>query len=181
MRTILRGTVLALLVGALEMAGAGAPTAQQVLASAKAQAAAQHKNIFLVFEASWCVWCRRLDRFIETPAIQPIFARHFVIARVDVQERGDKVSLNTPGGVELAAQLGAKGPGLPFFAFLDEHGELIANSRRPVPGNPEGSNIGHPTAPEEVDYFMVMLRKAVPTLSPADTQLIEDYLRNQKR
>jgi hypothetical protein len=26
-----------------------------------------------------------------------------------------------------------------------------------------------------------MLRKAVPALSPADTQLIENYLRNQKR
>jgi hypothetical protein len=45
--------VLALLVGALEVAGAGAPTAQQLLASAKEQAAAQHRNIFLLFEASW--------------------------------------------------------------------------------------------------------------------------------
>jgi len=35
--------------------------------------------------------------------------------------------------------------------------------------------------PEEVDYFMVMLRKAVSVLSPEDTQLIEHYLRNQKR
>jgi hypothetical protein len=53
MHTILRATVVALLVGALEMAGAGPPTAQQVLASARAQAAAQHRNIFLLFEASW--------------------------------------------------------------------------------------------------------------------------------
>ena len=53
MHTILRATVLAVVVGALGMAGEGAPTAQQVLASAKAQAAAQHKNIFLLFEASW--------------------------------------------------------------------------------------------------------------------------------
>jgi len=53
MHTILRATVLALLVGALGMAGEGAPTAQQVLANAKAQAAAQHKNIFLLFGASW--------------------------------------------------------------------------------------------------------------------------------
>jgi len=45
--------VVALLVGVLEMAGAGPPTAQQVLASARAQAAAQHRNIFLLFEASW--------------------------------------------------------------------------------------------------------------------------------
>ena len=105
-----------------------------------------------------------------------------MIARLDVQEQGDKASLNTPGGGALAAQLGAKDTSsLPFFAFLDEHGELIANSYRPVRGKPDGANIGHPTEPEEIDYFMSMLRKAVPALSPADTQLIEDYLRNQKR
>jgi hypothetical protein len=53
MYTILRAAVLVLIVGALEMAGAASPTAQQVLAGAKAQAAAQHRNIFLLFEASW--------------------------------------------------------------------------------------------------------------------------------
>ena len=53
MHTILRAAMLALLVGALGTAGADSPTAQQVLASTKAQAAAQHKIIFLLFEASW--------------------------------------------------------------------------------------------------------------------------------
>jgi len=53
MNTILRATVLALLAGTLELAVAGSPTAQQVLAGARAQATAQHKNIFLLFEASW--------------------------------------------------------------------------------------------------------------------------------
>jgi len=181
MHTILRRTVLVLLVGALEMAGAGSPSAQQILTGARAQAAAQHKNILVLFQASWCVWCKRFDAFIETPEIQPIFARHFVIARLDVQERGDRASLNTPGGKELAAQLGTKDNSLPFFAFLDEHGELIANSYRPVPGKPDGANIGHPTEPEEIDYFMVMLRKAAPALSSADAQLIEDCLRKQKQ
>lgn len=104
-----------------------------------------------------------------------------MIARLDVQERAEKAILNTPGGAALATQLGAQGPGLPFFAFLDEHGGLIANSIRIVPGKPQGANIGHPMELEEVDHFLWMLKKAVPALSPADTQLIETYLRNQKR
>ena len=104
-----------------------------------------------------------------------------MIVRIDVQEHAEKASLNTPGGAELEAQMGANGNGLPFFAFLDEHGELIANSNRPVPGNPGGANIGHPMAPEEVDHFMNMLKKVAPPLSPSESQLIENYLRNQKR
>jgi hypothetical protein len=104
-----------------------------------------------------------------------------VIAHVDVQEHGDKAALDTPGGEALAAQFGDKGTGLPFFAFLDEHAELVVNSYRPVPGRPDGENIGHPMAPEEVDHFMNMLKKVVPAFSPSETQLIENYLRNQKR
>ena len=98
-----------------------------------------------------------------------------------MQERGEKANLETPGGAALEAQLGAQGGSLPFFAFLDEHGVMIANSNRPVTGKPGGVNIGHPTEPEEVEHFMWMLRKAVPSLSSADAQLIEGYLRSQKR
>jgi hypothetical protein len=96
-----------------------------------------------------------------------------VIARIRVQD-----VLNTPGGDALEAHFGSKSTGLPFFAFLDEHGELIANSIRPVPGKPDGENIGYPTATEEVDHFMWMLRKAAPALSLADAQVVESYLRN---
>jgi hypothetical protein len=53
MKTILRTTALALLVGIQTLTAAGPPTAQQVLESAKAQAAAQHQDIFLIFGASW--------------------------------------------------------------------------------------------------------------------------------
>ena len=104
-----------------------------------------------------------------------------MIARIDVQERGDKASLNTPGGEAIEAQFGSTGGGLPFFAFLDERGGLIANSNRPVPGKSDGENIGHPMAPEEVDHFMWMIRKAVPAISPSEAQAIENYLRHQER
>ena len=107
-----------------------------------------------------------------------------MIARLHVQERGWTANLETPGGVALQAQLGAQGGMIPFFAFLDARGKLIANSDRPVPGKPGGvdiGHIGHPIDPAEIDYFMWMLRKAVPTLARADVQVIEDYLRNQMR
>ncbi|MGD0125050.1 MAG: hypothetical protein ABSF46_06825 [Terriglobia bacterium] len=53
MKSIFRTTVLALLAGIAGLTAAGPPTAQQVLDGAKAQAGAQHKNVFIIFGASW--------------------------------------------------------------------------------------------------------------------------------
>jgi len=79
------------------------------------------------------------------------------------------------------------GPGgLPFFAFLDEHGATIVNSNAPAKlqagkGGFKGGNIGHPNAPEEVDWFMVMLSKAAPAMTAEERGTIEDWLRHQKK
>jgi hypothetical protein len=53
MRKIQQGLTLALLVMGLGLTAQKAPSAEQVLAEAKAQAAAQGKNIFVLFGASW--------------------------------------------------------------------------------------------------------------------------------
>ena len=98
-----------------------------------------------------------------------------------MQERAEKTSLNTPGGAEVMAKLGGKNAGLPFFAFLDAKGEAIVNSLRPVAGKPAGENIGHPAAPEEIDWFLVMVKKAAPAISPEELKALEDPLRAQKK
>ncbi len=36
-------------------------------------------------------------------------------------------------------------------------------------------------APEEVDWFMTMLAKAAPGLTPEESGTVEKYLRSQKR
>ena len=53
MHTILRATAVTLLAGTLGLAGTDATSAQQILANAQAEAAAQHKIIFVLFEATW--------------------------------------------------------------------------------------------------------------------------------
>lgn len=52
--------------------------------------------------------------------------------------------------------------------------------RRRLAG-PEGANIGHPDKPEEVDWFMEMLAKAVPGLTPDDARVVENALRSQSK
>jgi len=94
-----------------------------------------------------------------------------------VQEQGQKKSLNSPGGDELLKRVG--GPeGLPFFAFLDSAGAMIVNSMEPREGK-KPVNIGHPDAPHEVDWFMVMLSKAAPGMTPEERATLEHYLRHQ--
>lgn len=171
-----RALVLALLVGIFALAAQTPPPAAQVLEEAKAKAAAGQKNIFLIFRASWCGWCKKLDTFIETPENKAIIDRYFVVAHLTIQEEADKAALNHPGGEEVLARIGGKNSGLPYFAFLDARGALIVNSTLPPEGKRGGSNIGYPVQPDEIDWFMAMLRKAVPALKVDEARVLKDWL-----
>ncbi|MCX6928260.1 MAG: thioredoxin, partial [Verrucomicrobia bacterium] len=79
-----------------------------------------------------------------------------------------------PGADALLKDFG--GPaGLPYSAFLDAKGALIINSKR------EGQNIGYPAQPEEIDWFIQMMKKAAPSMSQGDLKTIETALRSFKR
>jgi len=173
-------TVLVIIfASAVCCAAADAPQpADQVLTAAETAAADQDKNVWVIFGASWCVWCRQLDKFINEPDIQPILDRRFVIAHLTVDEHGDKASLDNPGGDAAKRRLGGSNAGLPFFAFLDPAGNVLINSNRPLAGKPD-ANIGFPSAPEEVDWFMMMLHRAAPQLGADQTRLIEERLRSK--
>lgn len=100
-------------------------------------------------------------------------------AYFSVLETDEKKALNTPGGDELLKQLGGSSS-LPYFAFLDAQGAPIVDSLRPGKDG-RGENIGHPYEPVEVDWFMSMLEKAVPRMTPDERATIEKYLRAQKK
>lgn len=151
-----------------------APTAGQVLSLAKPNAATEHKSIFLHFGASWCGWCKRLDAFLDRPDIKPVFERYFVPVNLVVEESEKNKALENSGADALLKQLG--GPsGLPYSAFLDSRGALIVNSKL------NGQNIGYPNQPEEIGWFVRMMKKAAPGMSEADLNTIETALMSSKK
>lgn len=154
-------------------AHAGTPTAESVLAEAKARAAKEQKVIFLHFGASWCGWCKRLDAFLERPDIKPVFEKHFVPVKLVVQENPKNKELENPGADALEKSLG--GPaGLPYSAFLDAKGVLIVNSKL------NGENIGYPAKPDEIAHFVQMMKQAAPKISAAEVKVIQDALGSAK-
>jgi len=179
MRTLKICAALLLFVSSASVVAQKLPDANSVLARAEAQAGEQQKTVLLVFGASWCKYCHLFDKFLAAPEIQPILAKHFIITHLGVyEELGRHPDLNNPKSDKLVRQFGdADVGGLPFIVFLDAKGQMIVNSNRPSEKKSAGENIGYPAAPEEIDWFMVMIRKAAPTLSEAEAGTVERWLR----
>lgn len=157
------------------------PRVDKVLADAKAKAAAQNMNVLLVFGTSWCPPCEQFEKFLTDQRIQSIFDQHFVLATVAVGEgAGGDARKNNPGSAELLVKLGgvhSGSTGVPFIFVIDPQGKIIATSERPVPGQKIGENIGYPTEPEEIAWFITMIKRGAPSLSDDEARTMEDWLR----
>ncbi len=151
--------------------------AETVLTAAQKQAKHDHKGIFLVFSAAWSTPCKRLDTFLDVPANRSVIEKYFVVTRLSVAEQyGGNPKLNTPGADKLFSRFGGPGNNVPFVVLLDNKGELIVNSNRPI-SEDKLDNIGYPDQPLEILWFMTMLRKAAPTMSESEAQTVTDWLK----
>ncbi|MEJ5050062.1 thioredoxin family protein [Chryseobacterium culicis] len=147
--------------------GAAQEKADVVLNKAFTEAKVGKKNVLLVFHASWCKWCKMMEKNMDLPETKPIFEKRFVTAYVDVQERGDKKSLENPGGQELMNKYKGENAGLPFWLVLNPKGEVLADSF-----DDKGENLGSPATPEEVKSFIAKLGKTS-KLTNEESQTIE--------
>jgi hypothetical protein len=157
------------------------PSATKILQQAESQARAQHKNIMLDFGASWCINCKLYNRMIDDPSVGAILRRHFIFITMNTGERpSDHHHANTPGGVAFEDSVGGQGAGWPFLVILNASGQPLIDSNRPDAKSRSGkSNIGYPAAPEEVDWFITMLRRTAPALSQHDLSTIHAWLTAQ--
>lgn len=155
--------------------------ADTVLAQARAQAAAGQGKILLIFHASWCGWCHRMDSIIERTECKPLFDKSYVVCHLDVMEMPAKKSLENPGAIDFYNKYTGndKGMGLPFWVVLDASGTVLADSRLKDDGiapTGKGASIGCPAEPNEVAYFAKVL-KGTTALTDAEINTIATHFR----
>ena len=150
-------------------------TADSILKSSYKEAKASDKNVFLIFHASWCGWCKRLEKVMQSDELKKIFEDNYIITHLDVLENGEKIeALENPGGREIMKNLGGEKSGLPFYVFLDAAGKKLADSNMMSTQNP---NIGYPGSDEEIAAFGKILKVSAKHLSNENYSAIIDYLK----
>jgi thioredoxin-related protein len=143
-------------------------SADAIIKEAKKEALKTDRNIFVIFHASWCIWCHRMDTAMNAETIKFLFDNNYIIKHLTVDEIGEKEKLNNPGANELRIKYGGGDQGIPYWFILDKNGKLLADSRLHSAAQLTGSNVGCPAKPEEVEYFIKILKK---TSQLTDSQL----------
>ena len=151
-----------LLIGSFTAATAQ-DSASVVLDRAFAQAKKENKKVFIMFHASWCGWCKKMEKNMQDPAIKKYFDDNYITAFLTVQESPKNKSLENPGAAELLSKYKAQNSGIPFWVILDADGNMLENAF-----NSDGQNLGCPASTEEVAEFTAKLKK---TSKLNDTQL----------
>ncbi len=130
------------------------PSAESILSTAYKKAAMENKNVFIIFHASWCGWCKKLDASMNDSTIKKYFDDNFITIHLTVQETAANKKLENSGADTLLAKYKGERAGLPFFLILDNKSNLIDDSFL------NNENTGCPANEKEVDYFIKILRKS---------------------
>lgn len=141
------------LVAAISVANAQ-ENASVLLENASAQAAKENKKVFVMFHASWCKWCKKMDDNMKAEAVRKYFTDSYVIVHIDVKESPKNKDLENPGGEVMLKKYKGEQAGLPFWLILDAKGTVLADSF-----NAKGDNLGCPGDAQEVAEFTAKLKK----------------------
>lgn len=155
-------TIVLMLICGAAFSQAKPESADVLLKKAYAQAKKEKKNVFVIFHASWCGWCKKLDASINDPSCSDYFNKNYVFVHLTVNESTDKKNLENPGAVDLFNKHTGGKSGIPFFLIYKNNGVLIADSNIRKEGeglDKPGSNMGCPASPEEVASFVEVLKK----------------------
>jgi len=157
-------------------------SADEILKGAYLAATKENKNVFIMFHASWCGWCHKMDKSMNDETCKKFFENNFVIRHLVVDESTDKKNLENPGADELRKKYYGDGQGIPFWLVFDKDGVLLADSKMRVKdaGPETGDNTGCPASEKEVEYFISVLQKTT-HLNSDQLEIIRNRFRQNEQ
>lgn len=153
--------------------------ANVILQDAYLQAAKEKKNVLVIFHASWCGWCHKMDASLNDVTIKKFFDDHYLIRHLVVFESKGKEQLENPGALELLKKYHAADMGIPFWLIFDANGQLLGDARMRIADaglEASGGNIGCPATKKEVENFIKIIQRTS-TLGHEALGLIEKRFR----
>jgi len=140
----------------------GPLSVDEIMGQALQQAATEKKNVLIIFSASWCGWCHKMDSSINDKRCKKLFEKNYVIRHLVVDERRDKKNLENPGADDFRIKYNGDNQGIPFWLIFDKNGTLLADSQFRAEGaslDTRGPNVGCPVSETEVAKFTDILKK----------------------
>lgn len=158
------------------------PSAQQILKTAYAQAKKENKNVFVIFHASWCGWCHKMDSSMNDAVCRKFFGDNYVICHLVVHESKGKEQLESPGALELMKEYRGDQSGIPFWLIFNSDGKWLSDSKMRSEGAgaaASGINVGCPATEQEVAFFVEVLKRTS-RLGPDQLKVIQKrFLQNE--
>lgn len=157
-------------------------SADKIMAAAYKQAAKEHKNVIVIFHASWCGWCHKMEAAMNDETCKEIFADNFVTVHLTVEESEKNKSLENPGAEAFKSKYHGEKAGLPFWLILDSKENLLGDSYIRAVGvsmDSAGDNIGCPAEASEVAAFVALLKKTS-TLNDNQLDIISTRFKKNK-
>ena len=171
MRLIILSTIL--FCAAYNCPAQNIPTAENILSTAYAKANKENKNVFVIFHASWCGWCKKMDASMNDATTKKYFNDSYVTVHLTVQETPENKKLENPGAAEYLKSLKGETAGLPFFVILNNTGKVLEDSYE------NGGNIGCPASESEVAAFIILL-KNTSTINKDGLEIIAERFKQNK-
>ncbi|MEO6549435.1 MAG: thioredoxin family protein [Ferruginibacter sp.] len=172
--------ILAIMQG---IAIAQTPSAEIVLKKAYSTAEKEHKNVIVIFHASWCGWCHKMDSCIYDKSCSKLFADNYIICHLTVDESKGKEQLENPGASEFRKKYNGDKVGIPFFLIFNGEGKLLADSKMRTDGagpDEAGENMGCPASKAEVAYFVKVLKQTSRLTDPQLDIIAKRFRQNER-
>jgi thiol-disulfide isomerase/thioredoxin len=155
-------TIFTIIISTFTNAQEEVATAESIMNKAFAKAKVENKNVFIMFHASWCGWCKKMDASMNLESTKEMFESNYVIEHLVVKESKNNKHLENPGAAEILKENGGEKSGIPYWLIFDKDGILLADSKMlkdEMTLIGKGSNIGCPGTQPEVEAFLFKLRE----------------------